>query len=56
MHAPPDYIIDRARRVALLSPCAKSKRGVVLYSPELAEEKVDPGNALGACPTCARSP
>lgn len=31
MIAPPDFIVEAARLTALRSPCAKSKRGVVLF-------------------------
>lgn len=34
MNAPPDYVIEAARLAALESPCAKSKRGVVLFNRE----------------------
>lgn len=36
--SPPDYVIEYARQAALQSPCAKSKRGVALFSPGRAEE------------------
>jgi deoxycytidylate deaminase len=36
MNAPPNYAIEAARIVAMQSPCAKSKRGVVLFNPETA--------------------
>jgi hypothetical protein len=29
--APPDWVIERAREQAMKSPCAKSKRGVVIF-------------------------
>ena len=34
MKTPPDYAIESARKAALRSPCAKSKRGVVLFCGE----------------------
>lgn len=34
---PPEYVIEAARATALRSPCAKSKRGVVIFDPEEAE-------------------
>lgn len=40
MDAPPDYVIEAARLAAVQSPCAKSKRGVVLFNPEDAERDV----------------
>lgn len=35
MKEPPSQIIEAARQAALRSPCAKSKRGVVLFNPML---------------------
>lgn len=40
MMKPPDEIIELAVKTARLSPCAKSKRGVVIYSPP--EDPSDP--------------
>lgn len=40
MEAPPDYVIEAARLAAVQSPCAKSKRGVVLFNPERHDEAV----------------
>ena len=37
MNAPPDYVIEAARAIAAAGPCAKSKRGVVLFNAEDAE-------------------
>ncbi len=34
---PPRIVIDEAIRQAMRSPCVKSKRGVVLYNPEVAD-------------------
>ncbi len=36
--APPPYVIESARLVAMRSPCAKSKRGVVLFNREAADQ------------------
>lgn len=47
MDAPPDWIIDVARETALASPCLKSRRGVVLFSPSLEERRVANGIKLG---------
>lgn len=47
MNAPPDYVIEVARRVGALSPCAKSKRGVVLFNQERADRV---NNATGIEP------
>lgn len=33
VNAPPDYVVEAARKAALKSPCQKSKRGVVLFDP-----------------------
>jgi deoxycytidylate deaminase len=56
MSAPPSYAIECARRVALRSPCAKSKRGVVLFTWE-AKPEIDrdilvvlPGEAFNGPP------
>ena len=38
--APPDYVIEAARLAAVQSPCAKSKRGVALFNPELHDDSV----------------
>jgi deoxycytidylate deaminase len=35
---PPDYVIEAARVAAMQSPCAKSKRGVVLFNPARHDE------------------
>lgn len=35
---PPSYVIEAAQQAALRSPCAKSKRGVVLFNRELADQ------------------
>lgn len=35
MKQPPSEIIEAARQAALRSPCAKSKRGVVLFNPRM---------------------
>ena len=40
IEAPPDYVIEAARLAAIQSPCAKSKRGVVLFNPEQAEREL----------------
>lgn len=40
MSAPPDWIIEEARKSALLSPCLKSRRGVVIFNPALEERRV----------------
>lgn len=40
IEAPPDYVIEAARLAATQSPCAKSKRGVVLFNPERHDEYV----------------
>lgn len=37
---PPDNIIEVARRCALWSPCAKSKRGAVVFDPSYPDGKV----------------
>ncbi len=37
MKEPPAYVIETARRTAMLSPCAKSKRGVVIFDRLTAE-------------------
>lgn len=37
MNTPPEYVIERARITAINSPCAKSKRGAVVFSPEQAD-------------------
>lgn len=34
MDKPPDSVIEVARQMAVLSPCQKSKRGVVIYHPD----------------------
>lgn len=39
IEAPPDYVIEAARLAAMQSPCAKSKRGVVLFNPRQAERE-----------------
>lgn len=39
MNAPPDYVIEEARKAALKSPCQKSKRGVAVFNPEEAERR-----------------
>ncbi len=40
MTEPPEYVIEAARLAAMQSPCAKSKRGVVLFNPERHDEGV----------------
>lgn len=37
MNVPPEYVIELAREAAMKSPCAKSKRGAVIFSPEEAD-------------------
>lgn len=43
MIAPPDEVIEAARDVAMESPCAKSKRGVVAYHRPALERAVTTG-------------
>jgi hypothetical protein len=44
IEAPPDYVIESARSLGAHSPCAKSKRGVVLFNPEAAERAAKYGH------------
>lgn len=43
-HEPPHWVIERARRAAVLSPCHKSKRGAAIYDPEHEQSRF---NAIG---------
>ncbi len=47
MNAPPDYVIERARLAATCSPCAKSKRGVALFNPGMAQRAGELGMSMG---------
>lgn len=38
--APPDWVIEQARKAALKSPCLKSRRGVALFDPALEARRV----------------
>lgn len=51
MKQPPTQIIEAARQVALRSPCAKSKRGVVLFNPMLLPSRPLLGDSAGAIAT-----
>ncbi len=44
---PPDYVIEEARRAGAESPCAKSKRGVVLFDSGLHAARVRANVQLG---------
>lgn len=44
MKGPPSYVIEAARKAAIQSPCAKSKRGAALFNRELADQ-LEPGGA-----------
>ncbi len=43
---PPPWVIEAARKVGASSPCAKSKRGAVIFNPEEADRILNGGTAL----------
>lgn len=43
---PPPWVIEAARKVGASSPCAKSKRGAVIFNPEEADRILDGRTAL----------
>lgn len=43
-YEPPHWVIERARRAAVASPCHKSKRGAAIYDPEHEQSRF---NAIG---------